>query len=280
MLRPQSSINATCDSYHGVAMALWRQAVAALPHRLDVPYGAAEEQRLDLFFPAQATAAGPLPIFLDIHGGGWTHGYKEWMALAAPAVTSCPAIFASLGYRLAPMARHPAQVQDCLAAIAWLVHHAGEIGGDASRIHVGGHSAGAHLAAMASLRTDLHAAHDLPPGVIRSCFCYSGLYDLRGAHARAEMPGVSPVPMLADASAEGDASPLLAVRKVDTVFHVSWGEQELAGFREQGRGFADALAAAGNQVAVETPDLDHFWIHLDHARGDSDWVRALYAQMR
>ncbi|MBB3694489.1 alpha/beta hydrolase [Sphingomonas sp. BK580] len=279
MLRPQSSINATCDSYHGVAMALWRHAVAALPHRLDVAYGAHEEQRLDLFFPAQAAAA-PLPIFLDIHGGGWTHGYKEWMALAAPEITSCPAIFVSLGYRLAPAAKHPAQLQDCLAAIAWLVRHAEEIGGDASRIHVGGHSAGAHLAALASLRTDLHAAFDVPPDVIRSCFCYSGLYDLRGAHGRAVMPGVSPVPMLADAGEEADASPLLAVREVDTAFHISWGQQEIIVFQDQGRAFADELVAAGNQVTADTPDLDHFWIHLDHARGDSEWVRALHAQMR
>jgi arylformamidase len=279
MLRPQSSINATSDSYHGVALALWRHAVAALPHRIDVAYGAHEEQRLDLFFPAQ-TAAAPLPIFLDIHGGGWTHGYKEWMALAAPAITSFPAIFVSLGYRLAPAAQHPAQLEDCLAAVAWLVRHAEEIGGDASRIHVGGHSAGAHLAALASLRTDLHAAFDVPQDVIRSCFCYSGLYDLRGAHGRAVMPGVSPVPMLADAGDEADASPLLAVKAVDTAFHISWGQQEIAVFQDQGRAFADALLVAGTRVTVDMPDLDHFWIHLDHARDDSDWVRALHAQMR
>lgn len=278
MLRPQSPINATCDAYHGAALALWRHAVMALPHRLDVPYGDDEEQRVDIFLPDQRTR-GPVPVFLDIHGGGWTHGYKEWMGLAAPVVTAFPAIYVSLGYRLAPAAKHPAQVNDCLAAIAWLVRNAGSLGGDPTRIHIGGHSAGAHLAALAALRTDLHAAHGLAHGTIKSCFGYSGLYDLRGTHQRPVITGLSPVPMLTGADREADASPLLAVRKVDTAFHISWGTQEIADFTEKGRAFADALVAAGNRVTVETPDLDHFWMHFDHARSDSGWIRALRAHM-
>lgn len=278
LLVPQSSINATCDAYHGIALSLCRQARATLRHLIDLPYGDHPEQRLDLYFPAEA-AAGPLPVFLNIHGGGWTHGYKEWMGLNALAVTGFPAIYASLSYRLAPAAKHPAQVEDCLDAIAWLVREIAALGGDPDRIHIGGHSAGAHIATLAALRTDLQEARNLAPGTIKSCFGYSGLYDLRGAHDAPLIPGISAIPMLNDRAAEADASPIAHVRPVPTAFHISWGAQEIALFHEGGRRFADALAACGNRVETAVPDLDHFWIHLDQIRPDSDWNRALRAEM-
>lgn len=274
----QTPINATTDAYHAVAIALCEAAQAKLPHRLDIAYGTHSQQRLDLYFPQESPAHG-LPIFLNIHGGGWTHGYKEWMGLNAPAITALPAIYASLSYRLAPAAKHPAQVEDCLAAIAWLAGHAGAFGGDPDRIHIGGHSAGAHIAALAALRTDLHGPCRLASGAIKSCFGYSGLYDLRGAFAAPVLPGLSAVPMLESAADEADASPILAVRKVATRFHLSWGAQEPAIFAHNGTAFVTALAAAGNKVETDVPDLDHFWSHLDQSRPESHWNRALQAHM-
>jgi acetyl esterase/lipase len=278
MLIPQTYINGTCDAYHGVAMALHDRACAGLRHRRDVAYGPHHEQRLDLFFPPDAVRA-PLPIYLNIHGGGWTHGYKEWMSLNAPVVTAFPAIYATLGYRLAPEARHPAQLHDVLAAIDWLAREAAAFGGDPANIHIGGHSAGGHLAALASLRTDLHESAGIGPGLIRSCFAYSGLYDLRGAHSRPVVPGLSAVPMLANSDAEEEASPLCAMRRVPTVFHISWGAHESDDFKRGGRAFADALRKTGNEVITAEPDLDHFWIHLDQMRPESGWNIALRRRM-
>src|SRR6056297_3309835 len=51
-------------------------------------------------------------ILLLIHGGGWTNGYKEWMAFCAPALTARGITAASLGYRLAPMYVWPAGFED------------------------------------------------------------------------------------------------------------------------------------------------------------------------
>ena len=56
-------------------------------------------------------------------------------------------------YRLAPKNPHPAQIQDVAAAFAWTVRHIAEYGGDTNRIYVGGHSAGAHLAALLTLKS-------------------------------------------------------------------------------------------------------------------------------
>jgi arylformamidase len=277
-LSPQSPINATSDAYHAIAIALCERAQATLPHRLDIAYGAHSQQRLDLYFPQESPAHG-LPIFLNIHGGGWTHGFKEWMGLNALAIAAFPAVYASLSYRLAPAAKHPAQVEDCLSAVAWLAGHAGAFGGDPDRIHIGGHSAGAHIAALATLRTDLHTRHRIAPGTIKSCFGFSGLYDLRGAFGEPVLPGISPVPMLDDIADEADASPILAARKVSTRFHLSWGAQEPDVFSRNGTAFAEALVARGNAVETYVPDLDHFWIHLDQNRPESEWNRMLHAYM-
>ena len=67
------------------------------------------------------------------------------------ASASC-AVVALIDYRMAPERRFPAAVDDTLAGIRWLAGHAGELGGDGSRIAVAGDSAGGNLAAVAALR--------------------------------------------------------------------------------------------------------------------------------
>jgi acetyl esterase/lipase len=86
------------------------------------------------------------PLIVWIHGGGWELGDKKkcrfcWLVNAGYAV-------ASINYRLSPTFPYPAQIHDCKAAIRWLRAHQGEYGYDATRIAVGGSSAGGHLTAL------------------------------------------------------------------------------------------------------------------------------------
>ena len=93
-----------------------------------------------------------LPILVVFHGGGWVIGSVEqydpiarWLANASGAVV------VSVDYRLAPEHPYPAPLDDCWTALRWAAAHASEIGGDASRIAVGGDSAGGNLAAVCAL---------------------------------------------------------------------------------------------------------------------------------
>lgn len=87
------------------------------------------------------------PIVMHFHGGGFRSGNKsrEARPLIGHLVSSGLVCF-SANYRLQPHVRHADQVADVRAAIAWVQSHAGEYGGDPSRLFLVGSSAGAYLA--------------------------------------------------------------------------------------------------------------------------------------
>jgi len=88
-----------------------------------------------------------------LHGGGFVMGGLDvehpW---AARIADSSKAVVVSVGYRLAPEHRFPAALDDAYAAVMWTAEHAMELGVDAQHIAVGGHAAGAGLAAAVALR--------------------------------------------------------------------------------------------------------------------------------
>jgi len=88
-----------------------------------------------------------------LHGGGFVMGDLEtehpW---AVRVAGGSGAVVVSVGYRRAPEHRFPAALDDAYAALAWTAEHAAELGIDPGRIAVGGHAAGAGLAAAVALR--------------------------------------------------------------------------------------------------------------------------------
>jgi acetyl esterase/lipase len=88
-----------------------------------------------------------------LHGGGFVMGDLEtehpW---AAHIAASSGAVVVSVGYRVAPEHRFPAALDDAYDALVWASEHATELGIDPGRIAVGGHAAGAALAAGVALR--------------------------------------------------------------------------------------------------------------------------------
>ena len=281
-LKPQPPINIRADAYAETALRLSRLAAMTTRTVMDVAYGPDPLQTLDIYLPDDPSLRG-LPVYVNIHGGGWTHGYKEWMGLNAPPIVAFPAVYVSLSYRLAPEHTFPDPLDDCLAGLAWVKNHIAGHGGDPDRVFVGGHSAGGHLAALLTLRTDLHARHGLPPGFVKACFPYSGVYDLTMPGqdgSRIRVPSTRTL-VPEDRPAEvAPASPLLHVAGTRTPFLVTWSENDNAYCKAQGPIFLEALRAAGTRAeGWMYPLFDHFWIHIDQQRAASTWTRTLQAWM-
>ena len=121
-------------------------AQVATPTLSNIAYGTdSAAQRLDVYLPPGPVI--PRPILIWVHGGGWQNGDK-FPATRAPGLMALGFAVVSINYRLSGEAIHPAQINDCKAAVRWVRANAATYGFAPSRIGVWGSSAGGHLVAL------------------------------------------------------------------------------------------------------------------------------------
>ena len=115
--------------------------------------GPAGALRARLYRPLQAAQqAGVLPVLVYFHGGGWVIGDLDTHdTLCRQLANGSGCAVVAVDYRLGPEAVFPAAVEDCVAATRWVQEQAVGLGLDASRIAVGGDSAGGNLAAVVAI---------------------------------------------------------------------------------------------------------------------------------
>jgi len=147
----------------GVTAPMMREGMKAAAVNLAVPdvfridhlviAGPGGPLTLRLYYPS---AQMGLPVTLFYHGGGWvlcdldSHDH-----LARSLALASGSVVVSVDYRLAPETRFPGPVDDCYAALEYVVNSASALGVDASRVAVAGDSAGGNLAiAVAMLARD------------------------------------------------------------------------------------------------------------------------------
>jgi acetyl esterase len=96
--------------------------------------------------------ARDLPVTVYFHAGGFVSGSLESHdSLCRLLCNGAQTIVVALDYRLAPEHKFPAPVEDAFATLEWVAAHAGDLGGDASRLAVAGDSVGGGLAAIVSI---------------------------------------------------------------------------------------------------------------------------------
>jgi acetyl esterase len=95
---------------------------------------------------------GPFPAHVYFHGGGFWLGELDHSDSSCRAISAgAGCVVASVDYRLAPEHAFPTGAEDCYTALQWVVDHAGELDVDASRVSIGGGSAGGNLTAVVAL---------------------------------------------------------------------------------------------------------------------------------
>lgn len=116
---------------------------------------------------------GPYPVLVYLHGGGWICGSPETHRKLGYRFAEAGYLVFNVDYRLAPEDPFPAPFDDCVDAVRWAAREAAGYGGDASRLAVGGDSAGGNLtAAVAAALAD-----DPTAPKIGACLLLYGVFD-------------------------------------------------------------------------------------------------------
>ncbi|NYT65421.1 alpha/beta hydrolase [Alcaligenaceae bacterium] len=114
--------------------------------------GPAGQIPLRLYRPVDSVADHVLPVLVWFHGGGWVIGdldSHDVLCRELANLSGCAVV--AVDYRLAPEHPFPAAVDDVMAATQWVHDHAADLHLDASRLAVGGDSAGGNLAAVVAI---------------------------------------------------------------------------------------------------------------------------------
>ena len=136
-------------------------AVTSDIHTIPGPAGA-PDLALYSYRPNAAGPSARLPCIFHIHGGGYVGGSAAPLApIHRALVASLGCTLVSVDYRLAPETPFPGAIEDCYAALGWLVGNAAALGVDPMRIGVMGESAGGGLAAALALLVRDRGEHRL-----------------------------------------------------------------------------------------------------------------------
>jgi len=231
----------------------------------DVAYGPHPLETMDIFRPSKLKGA---PVHLFVHGGYWRSRFKEEFSFVAGPLVDAGAVVAVINYALCPDVTIEEIVRQTRASCAFLWQNPDRHGGDRDRIHVAGHSAGGHLAAML-IATDWPGfAPDLPRDLVKSGTLLSGLYDLEPVLRTSVQADVR-----LTAEAARRLSPALLKPATKAPLVIAAGGAESDEFRRQSRILADAWRAHAPVEHFDLPGLNHFTILTETATADSRLTR-------
>jgi arylformamidase len=262
------------DGYDAFNAERSRASLAArerLSPRLDTCYGTGLRQRLDIFPPPTGAPAAPVAVF--VHGGFWRAGDKSNFSYLADGLRSLGAVVVIVGYPLCPAASLDEVVGSVRSALRWILAHAHEFGGDAQRLWLFGHSAGAHLVAMCCCGNG--AEGEWPPPNVEGAVMLSGMYDLeplRLCHINAQIR--------LDSEQAARLSPVRLQAMVAGPMIIAVGDEETAEFHRQASEFAAAMAAQRVRAElIVVPSANHYTVVRQLATQESPLLARFQAAL-
>lgn len=186
-----------------------------------------ESLKLDVAIPKEG---GPYPAVVCLHGGAWQYGSRAELSRSGkdkngkpvPSVIETIAahgyVAASVGYRLAPKHKFPAQLEDVRAAVRFLRANAKKYNIDPDKVSAAGFSAGGHLALLLGLTDPAVELDSTDPSERVQCVVsFFGPTDLSLYSATPGLEDAYMVPLLGKACKTDPA----VYRRASPIDHVS-----------------------------------------------------------
>lgn len=177
-----------------------RVAKEVLPEGIElienIPYipGGNKWQVIDVIRPE--VREKPLPVIIDVHGGGLQGGTKYGNRPYCHHLASYGFIVFAMDYSLSPEYRYPAHLEDVNESLLWIKDHLEEYGGDEKNVFITGDSAGGMLAIHETLVNndiDLAASYGLvqPGFTFNAVALTSGMFEFdKSAMIKILFPGI------------------------------------------------------------------------------------------
>ena len=241
------------------------------PRNLDVPYGSAPLECLDIFPSGRQNS----PAMVFIHGGYWQGSDKSQFSFLAQGFIPTGITFIAVNYSLAHKVGMDEIVHQNRRALTWVWQHAEEFGYNSDRIFVSGHSAGGHLVSLLASTDWPNFAPGLPPDLIKGICSISGIFDLEPVrccylNAVLEM----------DEEVSKRNSPIIHLPELEIPLILSVGGLETEEFQRQSEEYAARWRSKRLPLeVVAMPGFHHYSVVDELANPASPLNRAVISQI-
>lgn len=243
----------------------------AIGGEYDLRYGPGPLQTYDLHKPKDQKTGAPLVVV--IHGGYWRGLDKNTMTFALPPYLDRGAVVVNLNYDLCPQVTLDAIVREMQEALAHVAAKAADWAADPAQLHVIGHSAGAHLAAMMVAAPWPKDLGTQPP--VASLGLISGVYSLEPVMQISVNESIRLDSAMAARNSVTNFPPKIAGPVL-----VAYGAGEPEAWRNQSLDFHQACRDAGIRSSLlEMANGNHFTIKFAAADPQHPLGAALLQQI-
>lgn len=220
----------------------------------NIPFGAEPWQKLDIYSPPHG-AEKPYDVVVFYYGGRWETGSKNDYRFVGSTLAKRGYIVVIADYRKYPDVRFPVFVKDAAKSLSWVSDHIASYNGNPHRIHLTGHSAGAHIAALLAVDARYLQAEGKDRSKLIHDFAglagpYSFTPDEKDLIDMFRPPENYPQ-MQATTFIDGKQPPMLLL----------WGDKDQFVGKINMDKMVDAIHKKGGVVKAKIyPDIDHIWL--------------------
>jgi len=248
-------------------------ARTVLESRLNIRYGEQPKETLDSFPAANDTLGKLAPAQIFIHGGYWRMMDKSDYSHLAEDVVAAGAAHISLNYDLCPDVTLDDIVDEIRNAVIYIYRNADDLGIDAGRLFIAGHSAGGHLTGM--MMRQNWPDYGLPGDIFKGAAPVSGVFET----APIMHTSINNDVHLDEEMAERNNA-LKSPPEVTAPVLAFVGGNEPEGFHWQSQRYVEVCKGAGLDAEyVSVPNTHHFTVVEEVFRGGSNYFQQMMAQM-